>query len=274
MSLTKEDLEKMRDKEDIQALIQTLGENDPYLRSIAVNYLTEIGGTAAAKSLIESLWKESDPYVRRAIIDSFATDDRNKRLTIEDPSTIKLMLGYLRKSGGELFDAFSEIISSIENSSIIYSAFHSLRSYCPITQERCNKTFQESNEYFVAHPFTSDRMDDLRRAINAAVQEIFPDLRPYYANQEIRGDIYCKICLKIRSSKFGIYDISDTCSTCRKSNPNVTLELGLAYGLNKPTILIAKRGSQIINDLQRFDRIEYTSYVELERELRSKIRNV
>lgn len=116
--------------------------------------------------------------------------------------------------------------------------------------------------YFVAHAFSKEKIDDLRSAIEASLEEFH--LKPYYADQEIRSQhILCKICEKIRSSRFGIFKISDL-------NPNVTLELGMAYGSGKNALLIAKKGSEIPADLDGMDRLEYESLKDLTEKLRTK----
>jgi len=96
-------------------------------------------------------------------------------------------------------------------------------TYCPLTGSKCEKHIEtQPNMYFVAHAFTKEKVDDLRDAIKKALEDF--NLVPYYADQEVRNQhILCKICEKIRCSKFGIFEISD-------GNPNVTLELGMAWG--------------------------------------------
>lgn len=135
--------------------------------------------------------------------------------------------------------------------------------YCSIIGSVCTKYIEpQENMYFVAHAFSKENIDDLRSAIEKAFEEFH--LKSYYADQEIRGHhILCKICEKIRSSKFGIFEISD-------QNPNVALELGMAYGFRKNALLIAKNGSKISADLEGMDRLEYESLKELTRKLRTK----
>jgi len=81
-------------------------------------------------------------------------------------------------------------------------------------------------EFFVAHAYTEDK-EDLRSAIQTALCGHFDGIRPYYADNEVRsGQIFLnKIIPKMRSTEFGIYDISTR-------NPNVLLELGAAMMLN------------------------------------------
>lgn len=145
-------------------------------------------------------------------------------------------------------------------------------SKCPIFQNSLCKSSVEdelkNNEYFVAHSFVKEEMDDLRSAIREALDGY--QLEPYYADNELRqAHILCKICEKIRKTRFGIYDVSGEKSTGRP-NPNVTLELGMAYGFGQKVILIARKGSKL-SDISGIDRIEYQSYKELTKELKKKI---
>lgn len=119
-------------------------------------------------------------------------------------------------------------------------------------------------DYFVAHEFTKQKRDDLRRAIDEAFAGT--TLRPYYADQEISSEkqILDKIREKIAGSRFGIFDITG-------GNPNVCLELGIAIGTGKSYHIIAEAGSRIPADLQGFDRISYTSNSQLTSEMREKI---
>ena len=136
--------------------------------------------------------------------------------------------------------------------------------HCPLTGSKCEKYIEtQPNMYFVAHAFTKENKDDLRGAIEKALKDFY--LEPYYADQEIRSQhILCKICEKIRCSKFGIFDISD-------ENSNVTLELGMAWGFGNKALLITKSGSKIPADLEGLDRLEYASFIDLTEKLRTKI---
>jgi len=122
-----------------------------------------------------------------------------------------------------------------------------------------------SQHYFVAHEFSVEKKDDLRRAMEEALADL--GLTPYYADAEVRqGHIFMdKILPKIRHTRFGIYDISNP------EKPNVFLELGAAIAMGKPYFIICRTGTEIPADLQGLDRIEYQSYSELAEQLRAKI---
>jgi len=125
--------------------------------------------------------------------------------------------------------------------------------------------FDES-AVFVAHPFTEPFAPaDLRRALDKALGD--QGLKPDYADETLSsGHILRKVCRQIQESLFGIYDVS-------LWKPNVTLELGLAYGMERPTLLLlnVNHSKGVPSDIQGFDRIEYGSYTELEAELASKL---
>jgi len=118
--------------------------------------------------------------------------------------------------------------------------------------------------YFVAHEFSRQETDDLRDAVEKAFKGT--GLRAYYADIEVRsGHILDKIKDMIRSTKFGIYDISNDLK------PNVFIELGFAMAANRPFYLVCKKGSKIPADLAGIDRLEYESYKELSLLLITKI---
>lgn len=132
-----------------------------------------------------------------------------------------------------------------------------------------NEKDLEYREVFVAHHFIKEELDDFRSVIEKVLGG--HNLIPYYTDQDLGPcHILCKICRKIRNTQFGIYDISNEKCT-GKPNPNVTLELGMAYGFGKHALLTARKGSRILSDISGFDRIEYQSYKELFEELNKKM---
>jgi predicted nucleotide-binding protein len=115
-------------------------------------------------------------------------------------------------------------------------------------------------QVFVAYPYTIYDKADYRRPFNdlaKAFNVVF-----VFADEKITTlHILQKIADYIRSSRFGIYDISAW-------NANVTLELGLAYGLNEKAYIISNpkqhQASEVPADLRGIDRIQYTSFAELQ----------
>ena len=127
----------------------------------------------------------------------------------------------------------------------------------------------ETEEYFEAHAFTKQEMDDLRDAIEKAFEseelKEFRNLKPYHPEKEVTSKILlCKICEKIRSTRFGFYEIST-------QNPNVMLELGMAIAFGKPSLILVSKGAEIPSDLRGIDRVEYESFKDLTMKLKESI---
>ena len=121
-------------------------------------------------------------------------------------------------------------------------------------------------EFFVAHSFTKQYKDDLRRAVEDALCGHLDGLEPYYADTEIReGHIFVnKIIPKIKSTEFGIYEISE-------QSPNVFLELGAAIALGITYYILCRKDTKIPADLQGLGRIEYESFSDLTKQLKEKV---
>lgn len=101
----------------------------------------------------------------------------------------------------------------------------------------------------------------------ADYRPVFQDLRGAFNVEFVFADekitnlhILQKIANYIRESRFGLYDISGW-------NPNVTLELGLAFGLGEKAYIAIDPSKtnveEVPADLRGLDRIQYGSYAEL-----------
>lgn len=118
-------------------------------------------------------------------------------------------------------------------------------------------------QIFVAYSYRLYPKADYRRvykALSAAFDVTF-----VFADEKITNlHILEKIKNYIIESEFGIYDISGW-------NPNVTLELGLALGLDEPAYIAIDPArtpvDEVPADLRGIDRIQYGSYTELEEKL-------
>jgi hypothetical protein len=113
-------------------------------------------------------------------------------------------------------------------------------------------------QIFVAYPYEIPRRD--YRAVFEGIAEAF-DVEFVFADARITNlHVLQKIYGMIRSSAWGIYDISGW-------NANVTLELGMAYGLGESAYLIVNPTlhptGEAPADLRGLDRIQYESYVDL-----------
>jgi predicted nucleotide-binding protein len=85
------------------------------------------------------------------------------------------------------------------------------------------------------------------------------------ADEQITSQhILQKIVYQIKESDFGIYDITSW-------NPNVTLELGLALGMNERVFLVLNPNmseiTDVPSDIRGVDRLQYISFDSLEHEL-------
>ena len=110
--------------------------------------------------------------------------------------------------------------------------------------------------YFVGHQLTKETTDDLRGVVSRSLEPI--GHKPCYADAVLEGQtLLFKICQKIFLSRFSIFDLSSP-------NPNVYLEMGIALGLNRPIIAIAKEGTRLPPVLQGHNVVMYGGYAELE----------
>ncbi|MCC6406970.1 MAG: hypothetical protein IT453_07380 [Planctomycetes bacterium] len=116
---------------------------------------------------------------------------------------------------------------------------------------------------FVAYPYTVFDQTDYRRPFKELAKAF--NVQFVFADEKITTlHILQKIADHIRSSRFGIYDISGW-------NANVTLELGLAYGMNEKAYIISNLTKHSVNDvpadLRGLDRLQYQSFAELQQSI-------
>jgi hypothetical protein len=119
---------------------------------------------------------------------------------------------------------------------------------------------RNSRQVFVAYPYTLYDTSDYRRPFKELSKAF--DVQFVFADERITTlHILQKIADYIRSSRCGIYDISGW-------NANVTLELGLAYGLNEKAYIISNpkqhAAGEVPADLRGLDRMQYQSFAELQ----------
>jgi hypothetical protein len=119
----------------------------------------------------------------------------------------------------------------------------------------------EERSVFVAYPYALPQ-DDYRRPFKA-VEKAF-NVKFEFADDEITNKhLLDKVTRMIGKARFGLFDIT-------RWNPNVTLELGIAIGLQRSYYLLfnpTDAGTHPPADLGGIDRIEYTSYGGLESSL-------
>jgi hypothetical protein len=119
---------------------------------------------------------------------------------------------------------------------------------------------RKPRQIFVAYSYKLYPKEDYRRVYNELKKAFQVEF--IFADEKITSlHILQKIANYIRESGFGIYDISGW-------NPNVTLELGLAFGLGEKSFIAIDPSKTDINevpsDLRGMDRIQYGSYTELQ----------
>ena len=114
----------------------------------------------------------------------------------------------------------------------------------------------EKPHAFVAMPFKKPFKDTFHYAIQRPVQDSGLLCEVAYG-EHFTGDIMTWVMGRIRSAEIVIADVST-------ANPNVFLEVGLAWGANRPTILIAQEGEELPFDVQGQRVHFYPGMIELE----------
>ena len=118
---------------------------------------------------------------------------------------------------------------------------------------------EKKYKVFVAMPFSDEYKDSYEYGIKIALNQTGTE--HYKADTEISNkDMMCKVCVELQSCGKVIANISG-------HNPNVMLELGLAYGLGKEVIVIKDKKTITISDLGSIEYIEYAHANELQQKL-------
>jgi hypothetical protein len=125
--------------------------------------------------------------------------------------------------------------------------------YCPLNPP------EKKSRAFVAMPFSDEYKDSYEYGVKLVLDQM--GIEHFKADNEIQNkDIMCKICKEIQSCGIVIANISGL-------NPNVMLELGLAYGLGKSVIVIKDKKTTNISDLGSIEYIEYAHAGEIQQKL-------
>src|SRR5262249_4143959 len=119
---------------------------------------------------------------------------------------------------------------------------------------------------FVAMPFQEEFEDVYQFGIYAAVRSCG------YVCEKVdesifAGNIVDRITEGIRDAEFVIADVT-------LEKPNVYLEVGFAWGLNRPVILVAREGQRLHFDLSHHKCIFYRTIGKLAEELEKTIRSL
>jgi hypothetical protein len=139
---------------------------------------------------------------------------------------------------------------------------HQMRFCFKIGAKRCPlNPIEKKNRIFVAMPFGDDYKDSYEYGIKIVLNQ--KGIEHYKADNEIKNkDVMCKICNELQSCGKVIVNISG-------HNPNVMLELGLAYGLGKEVIVVKDKKTTTISDLNGIEYQEYAHAHELQQILSS-----
>jgi hypothetical protein len=130
-----------------------------------------------------------------------------------------------------------------------------IKDYCPMVG-KCpyEPVGVKPNSYFLVQPFDSEK-EEREKAIGDALKKFYDGKKYELKKSDFKisdNSSYCDICLKIKASQFCIVDISgelheiiDKESGKKESKvslrPNVALELGMAYGFNKPALILSRK---------------------------------
>ena len=109
---------------------------------------------------------------------------------------------------------------------------------------------------FIGHNFDKRKINNFRPVINQILA--FFNIKPYYADKELKSGhiLKDKIFPMIKQLDLSIFDIT-------KLKVSVAIETGGALIIERPVILLLKRGEKPPSDLEGFDRIEYKDKFEL-----------
>jgi hypothetical protein len=120
-----------------------------------------------------------------------------------------------------------------------------------------------SGEYFIS---SGIQESDLTQAIKSALEG--SGLTPILAVEASqKGESLQQRIDRIKGAKFGIYDLS----TSEKAD--TLLELGVALGMGKETIIIYRKGSSLPETVKQLNRIEYENISDITKKLRKKVHN-
>lgn len=146
--------------------------------------------------------------------------------------------------------------------------------YCPVVGICPHEPVDvQPNSYFLIQPFDKNKMER-ETAIKDALKKFYGSGQKYELKKSDsmiydRG-VYCDICYKIKSSQFCIVDLtgeihkiideSGKMETKVFLRPNVALELGIAYGFNKPALIMSSKlnGKHLIPS-----DIEFIRYIDI-----------
>jgi hypothetical protein len=139
--------------------------------------------------------------------------------------------------------------------------------YLPYLIQTSSEPQPESRTVFVAYPYSFPR-DDYRGVFSEVAEEHRVEFS--FADEQLTNKhILEKIEGMMASAAFSLFDITEW-------NPNVALELGLAYGRRLDYYILfnpTKGNADVLSDVRGIDRIEYRSHKELKSHLTGLVRD-
>ena len=133
-------------------------------------------------------------------------------------------------------------------------------------EEQSTRELNQPKRVFVVMPFAKEFEDIYLLGIRD-VAEGLGFIVERADDIEHNETILDVICAKIRAADAVIGDTTG-------SNPNVFYELGYAHALDCPTILIARKGTNLPFDIQGRNHIFYETIVELRERLKKRLASV
>jgi len=133
-------------------------------------------------------------------------------------------------------------------------------------QQQSTRERDQKKRIFVVMPFAK-QFDDVYFFGIREVSESLGFIVERADDIEHNESILKVICAKISAADAIVGDTTG-------SNPNVFYEIGYAHALNCPTILIARKGSDLPFDLQGINHIMYETIVELRDRLKKRLVSV
>lgn len=167
--------------------------------------------------------------------------------TVRD-TAIQTLIKTIDTLSARITDSIEECRLADENEKI---PLHQMRRCFKLGQNKCPRNPQlKKNRAFIAMPFSDEYRDAYEYGIVQALEAAGYEY--YKADNDINNkDLMCKICEEIQSCSIVIVNISSL-------NPNVMLELGLAYGLGKSVIIIKDKATSPVSDIGSIEYIEYS----------------
>lgn len=263
-----------------QDVVSLVGSDD---NDVAVNAIVYYGDkffTYNRNQLIEVFKEDRNEEVYRAILDASLNKENVGFINLEYANKLFFEEVHKREAVESLAELLAQALSWSEQGREPQKAEY-IKNYLlgikyptcgPLARDKCDQELRKAgNKYFIAYAFKNKKfLETVKRALSQSL----PDFEGEDASISLKqGHILCKVCEMIRVYRFGIFDLSGNLLN-KLPNPNVLLELGLAFGIGgKKIVICIKRGTKLVSDIAGLDRIEYKNYRELEEKLKTRIPN-